>query len=123
MKKIVTLLCTSLIVLLMFVAPGNVAFAEDECECITEEITGAEKNKIVADLLKNVEFKYKKQELMNDGYRWNGVKEIEVIRNITYGGLIMVGVPFIAEDGTVMMAAFFEGSYMGIAPRDEDHSH
>ncbi|MFB3163360.1 hypothetical protein ABLO26_18585 [Neobacillus sp. 179-J 1A1 HS] len=123
MKKIVTLLCTSLIVLLMFVAPGNVAFAEDECGCITEEITGAEKNKIVADLLKNVEFKYKKQELMNDGYRWNGVNEIEVIRNITYGGLIMVGVPFIAEDGTVMMAAFFEGSYMGIAPRDEDHSH
>ena len=115
MKKIVTLLCTSLIVLLMFVGPGNAALAnegeEHECSCIVEPVYGAEKNKIVSNLLKSEEFKKVKKDNMMNGLKWNGVKEVEVIYNITHD-IMMVGVPFINDDGTVLMEAFFNGVYM-----------
>jgi hypothetical protein len=73
MKKFLTLLCTSLIVLLMFVGPGNVAFAHDDCGCVTEEITGVEKNQIVSDLLKSNELKNAKKLLKEQGYKWDGI--------------------------------------------------
>jgi hypothetical protein len=114
MKKIVTLLCTSLIVFLMFVGPGNVAFAhegEGDCGCIVEPVYGAEKNKIVSNLLKSEEFKKVKKENIMTGLKWTGVKEIEVIYNVTHE-IMMVGVPFINNDGTVLMEVFFNGVYM-----------
>jgi hypothetical protein len=115
MKKIITLLCTSLIVLLMFVGPGNVAFAHEEeehdCGCIVEPIYGAEKNKIVSNLLKSEEFKNVKKDNMRNGLNLKGVKGIEVIYNITHE-VMMVGVPFVKADGTVIMEAFFNGVYM-----------
>ena len=64
MKKVLSLLFTSLLVFLMFVGPGNVALAHEGdggCGCETREITGAEKNKIVSNLLKSDEFKNAKK--------------------------------------------------------------
>ncbi|MFJ5762121.1 hypothetical protein ACIQAA_23960 [Neobacillus sp. NPDC093182] len=121
MKKIVTLLCTSLIVFLMFVGSGNVAFAHGECGCITEEITGAEKNKIVSDLLKSNELKNAKKLIKQEGYKWNGVGNVEVIYNVTHKTM-MIGIPVTYSDGTVWTAAFFNGFYMGVTPPDS-HEH
>ncbi|WP_419887344.1 hypothetical protein ACN6MT_17910 [Neobacillus niacini] len=125
MKKILTLFFTSLIVLLMFVGPGNVAFAHegDGCGCIVEPVFGAEKNKIVSNLLKSDEFKIVKKENINNGLKWTGVKKVEVIYNITHD-VMMVGVPFINKDGTVLMEVFFDGVYMDpdlIPQSEEDH--
>ncbi len=120
MKKVLTLLCTSLIVFLLFFGSGNVAFAhegEGDCGCITEEISGAEKNKIVANLLKSDEFKSARNGLMNIGFKWNGVIEIEVVYNIS-NELTMVGLPVYYEDDTLWTAVFFNGILMGIAPPD-----
>ena len=54
------------------------------CGCVTKEIFGAEKNKIVSNLLKSDEFKNAKKELKEEGYKWKGVSDIEVVYNITY---------------------------------------
>jgi hypothetical protein len=115
MKKILSLLCGSLIVLLMFVGPGNVALAHDgdhDCGCEVEQLQGAEKNKIVSNLLKSDEFKNVKKKYMKNGFKWTGVSKVEVLKNHTVGGMIMVGVPFYLEDGSVTMAVFFNGVYM-----------
>jgi hypothetical protein len=81
LKKILTMLCGSLIVLLLFVGPGNVALAHDgdDCGCPTE-ITGVEKNKIVASFLASDGFKTKKAELLNSGYLWDGISTAQVVR-------------------------------------------
>lgn len=121
MKKILTLFFTSLIVFLMFAGSGNVAFAQDDCGCVTEEITGVEKNKIVSDLLKSNELKYAKQSLKEQGYKWNGVGNVEVIYNVSWQTM-MIGIPVKYSDGTVWIAAFFDGIYMGVTPPDS-HAH
>lgn len=131
MKKIVTLLCTSLIVLLMFSTPGitvtaaenvveNVTYlgppepgevedpGDDDCTCHDLlPLTGSERNKIVATLLKSDVFKSQKMNLKNDGYKWNGANGIEVIQPTE--DVTLVGVPFINIDGTIEMHAFFIG--------------
>jgi hypothetical protein len=120
MKKILSVLFGSLILLLMFAVPGNpVQAAEnDDCGCVTEEISGAEKNKIVSNLLKSDEFKDMKKEQMQNLYKWKGVSEIEVIRNITYGGIIIITIPILTIDGTNMVAGFINGGFIGIFPPD-----
>jgi hypothetical protein len=120
MKKILSLLCGSLIVLLMFAAPGNPVQAEetDGCGCVTEVVTGAEKNKIVSNLLKSDEFKNVKKEELKKLYKWKGVSEIEVIRNITAGGIIIITLPISSLDGTEMIAGFIDGNFIGIFPPD-----
>lgn len=98
----------------MFVAPGNPVKASedhDPCGCITNEIYGAEKNKIVSDLLKSNEFKSVKKSQMENGYTLKGVNKIEVIYNVTFD-FMMVGVPFTAGNGQIEMAVFFDGVYM-----------
>jgi hypothetical protein len=124
MKKIATLLFTSLIVLLMFVGPGNVVKADEndeehECGCIVEPVLGAEKNKIVSNLLKSNEFKAVKKEQQKKGFNLLGVKDIEVLNNFYKNPntgelevILMVGVPFTTKDGTVTMAVFFNGHNM-----------
>lgn len=124
MKKVLILLCTSLIVFLMFVGPGNVAMAHEGdggCGCVTKEIFGAEKNKIVSNLLKSDEFKNAKKELKEEGYKWKGVSDIEVVYNITYD-IMMVGLPVNKKDGTLGTATFFNGVLMGVAPEDDPHN-
>src|SRR4051794_33221421 len=104
MKKLLTLLCTSLIVLLMFATPGNTVIAaqnvvdnvtylgppppgevedpgDDNCTCHDlVPLTGSERNKIVANLLKSDVFKNQKMNLKREGFKWNGASGIEVIQ-------------------------------------------
>ncbi|WP_144548140.1 hypothetical protein [Bacillus sp. X1(2014)] len=111
MKKLITVLCGIIIGLSLFVSIGNTAKAA-ECECDVTPVLGAEKNKIVANLLNSQEFKNVKHSLKSDGYSYRGAKNIEVLINHTYGNIVMVGVPFYNADGMLEMAAFFNGIYM-----------
>jgi hypothetical protein len=125
MRKLISLLSGSLIILgLMFVSPGNAVFAaEQECEC--HDVTfifGAEKNKVVSDILKSDEFKNAKRNWKNNGYSFNGVDDVEVIK-FNSNGIIMVGFPVTNKDGVLEMAAFINGIYLGIGPIEEDHEH
>jgi hypothetical protein len=133
MKKILSLLCGSLIVLLMFAAPGNPVQAEEEpCICgdiITQEILGAERNKIISNLLKSDEFKTIKKVQMQHGLKWNGVNNI-VVENVIINdkdgnfitSFIAIAAPFYDQDGTLNMAVFFNGEFQGIAP-EGNHEH
>jgi hypothetical protein len=121
MKKLLTVLCGIIIALSLFVTTGNTAKAEElvqapeeshECGCVVSQVFGAKKNKIVADLISSQEFKNVKHSFKSDGYKWREVKNIEVFINHTMGDMIMVGVPFINEDGTIELAVFFNGIYM-----------
>jgi hypothetical protein len=133
MKKIVTLLCTSLIVLLMFSTPGitvtaaenvveNVTYlgppqpgevedpGDDGCTCHDlVPLTGSERNKIVATLLKSDVFKNQKMNFIKDGFKWNGASGIEVIQPIEE--VTLVGVPFISTDGILEMHTFLIGDF------------
>ncbi len=120
MKKILTSFCAAIVVLLMFVSPGvPVKAASEDCGCHDVTfIVGAEKNKMVSDLLKSDEFKSVKSGLMQKGYTFNGVSDIQVVK-INKFNVIMIGIPFINSDGTLEMAAFMDGQFQGIAPTDE----
>jgi diacylglycerol kinase family enzyme len=115
MKKLLTVLCGVVIALSLFATTGNTVQAE-ECGCDVTPIFGAEKNKIVATLISSPEFKSTKFSLKSDGYTWRGAKNIEVIVNNTYGGMIMIAVPYLNNNGTVEMAVFFDGVFMGVGP-------
>lgn len=126
-KKLITVLGGVIIALSLFVTTGNTVKAEEtvitpqteedeNCECHNvTPILGAEKNKIVADLLSSQEFKDTKLTLKSDGYSWRGAKNIEVLVHNKYG-YIMIGVPFINNEGILEMAAFFDGKFLGIKP-------
>jgi hypothetical protein len=117
MKKILTVLCGVLVGLSLFVTTGNTAKAE-ECGCDVSPVLGAEKNKIVAELISSQEFKDSKLSIKNEGYGWKGVSNFEVIVNHTYGEAIMIGVPYYNHDGSVEMAVFINGTYMGHNPME-----
>ncbi len=125
MKKILTVLCGVLVGLSLFVTTGNTAKAaepdqpavasDSECGCVVTPILGAERNKIVAGIISSESFKTVKKELKNDGYKWTGANNVEVMKNISYG-IVMVGVPFENLQGTVVTAVFFDGVLMGVSP-------
>jgi hypothetical protein len=118
MKKILPFLFTSLIVLLLLVGPGNPVQAEepgDDCTCHDLiPLNGSERNKIVAVLLSSDAFKFKKSELINKGYSWNGANSIEVL--LPAEGVTMVGVPFTDQNGITLVYAFINGAFAGTAP-------
>ncbi|SDN32232.1 hypothetical protein [Bacillus sp. OK048] len=131
MKKFLSLLCGSLILVLMFTGTANPVKAasptnvldskSDTCEChAVTPIYGMEKYKIILNLLGSKEFSKTTKKLLKDGYYWNITAEIEVLKHNQYG-TIMVGVPFKSIRGTSYMAAFFDGVYMGISPADAPH--
>ncbi|MEH7180427.1 hypothetical protein [Neobacillus vireti] len=129
MKKIVTLLLSSLIVLLMFAGAEKSVFAAenviylgppplvqdeepDDENCTCHELlplTGSERNMIVADLLKSNVFKNERMRLKKDGYKWYGASGIEVIQPTE--GITLVGVPFSTNDGTIEFHTFFIGDF------------
>src|SRR4051812_40487285 len=124
MKKVLSLLFTSLLVFLMFVGPGNVALAHEGdsgCGCVVEEITGAEKNKIVSNLLKSDEFKDARKGLKKIGFKWNGVSEVEVVYNHSFQ-IMMSGLPVYNVDETIWTAVFFDGVLVGITPPETPHN-
>lgn len=120
MKKLLSVLFTSLIVLLMFAAPGNPVQAEetgDDCSCHDLlPLTGAERNKMVAAFISSSEFKSKKADLISSGYKWNGANTIEVV--LPAEGVTMVGVPFISNDGIATVYVFINGYFVGTAPAE-----
>lgn len=117
-KKILGLLCGGIMAFSLFAAPGTtVQAAEEDCACHDVTIiTGAEKNKIIANLISSQEFKTQKLTIIKDGDNWRGINSTEVMVHNVYNATI-VGVPFIKE-GILMMATFINGNYMGYAPRD-----
>ncbi|MGX6443301.1 hypothetical protein ACWM35_08800 [Neobacillus sp. K501] len=133
MKKFVTLFCAGLLAFLLVASPVNSVFAAEgtsitaeedgECGCVVTPIEGIEKYQIIYKLLVSKEFKKASKKLLKDGYLWDVTKEIEVLRNETAGGIIMVGVPFKNINGTDGIAAFFDGVYMGISPAEAPHNH
>ncbi|MEH6954763.1 hypothetical protein [Neobacillus drentensis] len=116
MKKLLTVLCGGFIALSLFVTTGNTVKAADDCGCDVSPVFGAEKNKIVAELISSQAFKDAKFSLMYDGISWKGAKNIEVIVNHTHDNALMVGVPYYTQEGSLMMAVFINGVYMGLAP-------
>lgn len=116
MKKLVSLVCGGALALSLFAAPGTPAEAagpkvipthsEDDCECNVTPILGAEKNKIVANLLSSQEFKNTKFSFTNAGFIWRGADNIEVIRD-NDTNLVLVGVPFYGPDGIAITTAVF----------------
>ncbi|MEH7120799.1 hypothetical protein V7128_25835 [Neobacillus vireti] len=119
MKKLLTVLGGLVIAGSLFMASGNTVKAE-ECGCVTSPILGAEKNKIIANLISSQEFKAAKQSITNEGYSWKGIKNIEVFINHTYGDSLMIGIPYYNQDGSVEMAVFIDGHFMGHNPLDEE---
>jgi hypothetical protein len=127
MKKLLPLLFGSFIALLIFVAPGNPvkaaevdqpAVAQDEgCACHdVTPILGAERNKMVADLISSEVFKTVKKQYTAEGYKWLGAHDIEIIKfNVT--GMILTGVPFVNSEGVMEIFVFIDGSFMGISPQ------
>ena len=118
MKKLLTVLGGLVIAGSLFLTSGNTVKAE--CGCETSPILGAEKNKIIANLISSQEFKAAKQSITNEGYSWKGVRNIEVFVNHSYGNALMIGIPFYNQDGSVEMAVFINGHFMGHNPLDEE---
>lgn len=121
MKKILTSFCAAIVVLLMFVSPGHKAEAasnkvtlNNDCGCDVTYILGAEKNKIVSDLIKNEPFKLVKMSLFQDGYTWNGVSGIEVVRPNNDSDSIGITVPFTDENGIEQVAVFVNGAFVTV---------
>lgn len=120
-KKMLALICGGFIALSLFAAPGNPVKAAEDEDCTCHNVTpiyGVQKNKIIANLISSQEFKNAKLSIIKDGDNWRGINNTEVFVHNSYG-ITIVGVPFIAQDGTIMMATFFDGFFMGSAPRDE----
>lgn len=129
MKKFVSLLCAGLLAFLLVASPVNSVYAEntnvtteaeDGCGCTVTPIEGPEKYQIIYNLIVSKEFKKASKKLLKQGYIWNVTKEIEVLKNETHD-IVMVGVPFINKDGKVLMAAFFDGEYMGASDPNAPH--
>nr|WP_263326585.1 hypothetical protein [Neobacillus sp. Marseille-Q6967] len=130
MRKFLSLFSMSLLVLLMFVGPGNVALAHegDNCGCPTP-VEGSEKNKIVAKFLSSDDFKSKKLELLENGYQWQGISKAQVIdfksdsllkspinEIIVPAGSIGIAVPFINMSGSLEIFFFINGEFSFSAP-------
>lgn len=97
MKRLISLVCGSLVLVLLFLSPGNAVQAEEQdCECPGTVMTGAERNKLVANLLKSDVFKQEKLMLEKQRYVWQGADAIEVrdFTNLTSSELLfMLEVP------------------------------
>ena len=141
MKKFLLLLFGCLIVLLVFATPGQptqaaeklsleemqrinnalsagvIVAPEPPADCACHKVTpllGAEKNKMVAELISSEEFKFVKKEAKDFGYKWSGAHAIQVVKFDATGN-ILVGVPFVTEKGTQVMFAFSDGFFLGIS--------
>ena len=128
MKKFLSVVFGGMIALTLFVTTGNTAKAaethqpealSEECGCDVTPILGSERNKIVADVISSEAFKAVKNDLKKDDLKWTGANTVEVFKNNTYG-MVMVGVPFENKEGTLFMAVFFDGVFMGLSPADAE---
>jgi hypothetical protein len=126
MKGFASLILGSLTIIILLFTPGNAAFAAEpddpgHCGCEVSLITGAERNKIVANLLKSDVFKEVSVALKEDGFKWSGAGDIEIIQNHSHGDIIMVGVMYSNVTGANVAYGYVylpEGKFapLGIAP-------
>ncbi|WP_099364705.1 hypothetical protein [Fredinandcohnia onubensis] len=119
MRKFVKVLGIVL-VLLMLVLPGNTASAHgdgDDCGC-GDYLQGAERNKAVASILKSDAFKVVKADKKNEGYKFAGANKVMAIKmpNSEEKVYTMVAVPFVHENGEVLLSVFADGVHMGDGP-------
>jgi hypothetical protein len=121
-RKLLGLLCGGVMAFSLFAAPGNpVKAAEtDEEYCPCHDVTpilGAEKNKLISDLISSQDFKNVKNANIKVESIWSGVNNTEVFYQ-NYFRVMIIGIPVTSPDGTAMMATFIDGKFMGIAPKD-----
>ncbi|WP_226037444.1 hypothetical protein [Aquibacillus saliphilus] len=117
-KNSIIILLATIGTLFLF-SPVASAHEGDDCGCGegVREITGSEKNKIVANLLSSDEFKEKKKELKKIGYHWNGVNEVEVEFSEPLNE-ILIAIPFLNQDRSekyYWLYAF--GEFVGPVPK------
>jgi hypothetical protein len=112
---------------LMFSGPDNVVLAKvdknvvDYCGCPGTSLVGAEKNKIVAELLSSEAFKTAKKEWKEAGFSYLGAADIDVrILEVGTSEIMIIGVPLVSDDGGKWMAGFMEGVYFG-PPVPDNH--
>jgi hypothetical protein len=101
------LLAVGMMAVVLFLSPSNVVRASNVCGC--GQVVGAEKNKIVADLLKSDAFKTKKHELLEQGYKWNGVSGAEVDKNAN--GEILIAIPLLNENRQEVFLIYVYGQF------------
>ncbi|MBM4760927.1 hypothetical protein [Bacillus sp. B15-48] len=125
MKRFGLWLCGSLLLFAFVFSTGiSEVQAADDCECPGTVIIGAERNQLVAELLKNDDFKAIKKELEAKNYQWNGAGAIEV-RDLDelIPGVIGYKVVFADESGFEVGAAIFNVkgtiAFAGVSPIDE----
>jgi hypothetical protein len=119
MRKYLSLLFAGFIFLLMFATPETTVKAAENDDCACHDVSpilGAEKNKIVSDLLKSEEFKSVRKNPEFNAFNWNGAANIEVVK-LNQLNFVMIGVPFTNNnDGNVYMFAFMNGQFLGVTP-------
>lgn len=136
MKKYLSLLIGGFIFLFMFAVPGitvkadvlgpnailmqaSITKGSTDCGCGTP-ILGAEKNKMIADVLKSDEFKNIKKQAMKDGFLWRGVDGTSV-SDLSELGVNAIGVvfPFYDQNGTLYGFGFLNGHFAFAGPMEE----
>lgn len=117
MKKVLSLLMASLVVFMMFGVSGGKVLAApkpvvEDCGCPFEKVSGAEKNKVVSDLLKSEVFKNAKKQATEAGLKWRGADQIYIMK-IQEGIPYAITVPFYTVDGDIVEYYFFNGELIG----------
>lgn len=118
MKKLLSVIGGLVIAGSLFLTTGNTAKAAETDDCPCHQVTiimGAERNKMVADVISSESFKNVKAELGQDGFKWTNAKDIEVIK-YNLNGKILIGIPFVNNQGYKVMAGYLDGKYAGAAP-------
>ncbi|WP_407268020.1 hypothetical protein [Radiobacillus sp. PE A8.2] len=114
-KKLLVLL--SVLTFVFILAPTvSAAEVDDDCGCHdgVRDVTGAEKNKIVSNLLKSDEWKAMKKDVKALGYKWNGVSGIEVQEQ--YDQYLVV-IPFLTNDRSeVHYLPYMNGQFLAPFP-------
>jgi hypothetical protein len=111
-KRLAVLLLLTAIFAMSF-APAA-AFAAEDCGCDITQVTGAEKNKIVSNMLKSDAFKAKKQELQQQGYQLQGVSGAEVERNNDKNA-VLIAIPLLDPTGQTVYLIHVYGQFFVVA--------
>lgn len=114
-QKFSTIILASFMVIALTFVPGNFASAHEGDDCGCGIVTGAEKNKVIADMLKSDVFKAKKKELKATGYQWNGVDNFEVSYNSKFDAYLVV-MPLVSENGELHVLLYAFGGFKGPIP-------
>ncbi|MFK7691227.1 hypothetical protein [Paenibacillus sp. HJGM_3] len=110
-RALLMVFVVGMMAMVLVLSPIGRVSANDDCGC--GQVVGAEKNKIVADLLKSDAFKAKKQELLKQGYKWNGVDGAEVDKN--GNNEILIAIPLLNADREEVFLIYVYGQFYVVA--------